>query len=200
MYGNHCFVDNILNCSNGCYVCHLDDNNIEQQHTLFPYCQGTEFCISNKTICDQSIIFDNCVISNNVFKAFAFFFVFMLFNFSFRRITRAFKVYKYNQCAETIILSLYTIINIIIPFVLLFVTKIIYFEYCFICILSFIFVVCCIPDLERRRFLLNRNFNNRDYESLSSNLPITPTSINSVEDETLNQENNNQIPTIQYQT
>ena len=131
--------------------------------------------------------------------------------FSYNKLLNVLQINRYSEVPKFIIISLYTTINLIIPFVLLSITHLIYLEYFGVCILSFMFTCLCLPSSRISRRLTNLNYN--PYRPLSHTMPITPTEspteriIHTIpEDQNENPpayedlESNNQTPTFQYQT
>lgn len=174
MNAPYCPTFDVVNCSqfNGCAICNISSAEIERKYNILPYCTETEFCISNNTTCGSHIYVDSCILSNNIVKVGVGLFVLFLYSYAHKRITEVLKINRYDETKQFIILSLYSIINLFIPIILIFTTYLIYLEYFGVCILSFIITCCCIPPVSRRRYVFNRNY--RPFISLSHTMPITP--------------------------
>ena len=213
MNNSHCPTYDIINCSQSdyCYICNVTSAEIERKYNILPYCSETKFCISKQTVCNDQIYFNDCFMSNNIIKAGVGLLVFFLYVFSYNKLLNVIQINRYSEVPKFIIISLYTTINLIIPFVLLSITHLIYLEYFGICILSFIFTCFCLPSSRTSRRLTNSNY--IPYNSLSHTMPITPAAspteriIDTIPEERDENppayedlENNNQIPTSEYQT
>lgn len=210
---SYCPTYDILNCSEfeHCYVCNVTTAEIERKYNILPFCSETNFCISDQKICNDKIYFDDCIISSNIVKTGIGLLIFFLYVFSYNKLLNVLQINRYSEVPKFIIISLYTTINLIIPFVLLSITHLIYLEYFGVCILSFMFTCFCLPSSRISRRLTNLNYN--PYRPLSHTMPITPTEspteriIHTIpEDQNENPpayedlESNNQTPTFQYQT
>lgn len=175
MSQSYCPTHDFLNCSqfDHCYICNVTTAEVERKYSILPYCSETQFCISNQSICDDQIYFDYCIVSNNIVKVGVGLLILFLYAYSYKRILDVLQINRYSEVPKFIIISLYTTINLIIPFVLLSITHLIYLEYFGICILSFMFTCLCLPSSRISRRLTNLNYN--PYRPLSHTMPITPT-------------------------
>lgn len=213
MNQSYCPTYDILNCSqfDHCYVCNVSTAEVERKYNILPYCSETQFCISNQSICDDQIYFDDCIVSNNIVKVGVGLLIFFLYAYSYKRISDTLQTNRYNESSKFIIISLHSIINLFIPIILICITHLIYLEYFGVCILSFILIQCCVPSSRISRRLTNLNYN--PYRPLSHAMPITPTEspteriIHTIPEEQNENppayedlESNNQTPTFQYQT
>ena len=188
---SNCNTYDIQNCGGNCYVCNVSTAEIERKYNIFPYCKGTQYCISKFTQCNDNIYFDNCIVSNTLIKVTIGILIILFYIGAYSRMLTTFRTYNYNKTKQCSIILLYSIFNLIIPLILISLTYIIYLEYFIVCFTSFILTCCCIPKLKRNNFLLNRNYN--PYSFLSDNLPITPseTSISTLDSESINSESIN---------
>lgn len=224
MNSSYCPTYEILTCDqfNACNICNVSNNNVEHKYNILPFCSETKFCIPNNTVCNDNIYIDNCMISNNIVKICIGLLVLCFYSYAYKRITEILKINRYDESKQFVIISLYSIINLFIPIILIFTTYLIYLEYFVICSLSFILTCCCIPRTSQRRHILNRYY--RPFISLSHAMPITPSpspppietptntsinsTINSIPEENeedlppayADLENNNSQPTTGYQT
>ncbi len=172
---SYCPTHDILNCSqfDHCYVCNVTAAEIERKYTILPFCSETNFCISDQKICNDQIYFDYCIISNNIVKVGVGLLIFFLYTYSYRRILDVLQTNRYNESSRFIIISVHSIINLIIPIILICTTYLVYLEYFGVCILSFMFTCFCLPSSRISRRLTNLNYN--PYRPLSHTMPITPT-------------------------
>lgn len=174
MNQSYCPFYDTQNCStfSECYVCNISIATIEKKYNILPYCSQTDFCISNQTLCNDNIYLDQCITSNNIIKTGIGILVFLLYAVSYKRITNVLQINRYSELTKLYIISFHSIVNFIIPIILIFLTYLIYLEYFVVCILSFILTMCCIPSSRSSQYVFNLNYN--PYTSLSHTMPITP--------------------------
>ena len=133
-----CNAYDIYNCSGNCYICNISATEIEHNYNIFPYCTETKYCISNLTQCENSVYLDHCILSNTFIKIMIGILIICLYIGAYHRILTAYRTYGYSINKQTTIVSIYSIINLIIPIILLFLTNILYLEYFIICVVSYV--------------------------------------------------------------